>query len=60
MSIKNTTAEKGKDHDALTARLLPKLIFKSKKKADDGVLMSAAMIADLHVDGDTSEEETIV
>ena len=38
---------------ALTARLLPKLIFKSKKKADDGVLMSAAMIADLHVDGDT-------
>ncbi len=38
---------------ALSARLLTKLMFKTKKKADDDVLMSAALIADLHVDGDT-------
>ena len=38
---------------ALSARLLSKLVFKTKKKADDKILMSAALIADLHVDGDT-------
>lgn len=38
---------------ALSIRILTKLLLRKKKKADDGVIMSAALIADIHVDGDT-------
>lgn len=38
---------------AVSAKILPKLWFGCKKKKDDGVLFSAALTADWHVDGDT-------
>lgn len=40
----------------LSCRLLPRLWMNAPKKEKDGVLMTAALIADVHTDGDTCRD----